>query len=160
MQGMKTIRFPLKKTPPIDQKKEEAKQQIDKLVQNSSEIICRYKTVFPFDFFPDQIVVTRDKVDIIYGVFFLSKEVLSILIPNIYEITIDFSLLFATLTFRVIGFQDDPLPVTFLKKNEAIILRRIITGMVIAHKENIDLKHFDVKELRQKLEQIGNARQE
>jgi hypothetical protein len=149
---MKTIKFP------SDSSKQQEKEKLDKLVQSSKEVIYGISTVFPFNFFPDTITVVKEKVDITYGVFFSSKEVFSILTPDIRGVVIDHGLYFATLHFEVIGYERNPDPVKYLKVGEAVRMRRIILGLIACDKEKIDLSHFSTKELRTKLEEIGMAR--
>lgn len=159
---MKTIKFPQPSSiillPPMHPKKAAIMKKVDFLIKRSDEVVYRIKSVFPFDFFPDEVIVDRTKIDILYGMFFATREIMSILIENIYEVTIDYSLFFATLRFRVIGYQVDPPPIYFLKKNEAIRLRHIVTGLILAHKDKLDLRELTIEEVRDKMERIGTAR--
>ncbi len=153
---MTTINFPLR-SPPHSLQKLEALKKVDNLVKGSSENIYQASSVFPFDFFPDHITVNRSRVDIIIGMFIATKEMISILIENIYEVDIDYSLFFASINFKVTGNLQNPPPIGFLKKDEAIKLRRIISGLVLALKEKIDIKELTVQELQITMEQIGKV---
>src|SRR5437016_1129422 len=121
---MRTIKFPLNQNsphiPPSPGIKAETENKVDTLVRESHEVIYKTTNIFPFDFFPDEIIVTRNKVDLVYGLFFFSKEVFPIMIPNIYSITVDHDLFFASIDFKLIGFSENPTKIKFLKKADAI----------------------------------------
>jgi hypothetical protein len=167
MRVIKTIKFPLKKPPqnspepPIIDPAEKiaATKKLDKLVKESSEVLYQIKNVFPFDFFVDEVIVSRQRIDIIYGLFFFSKEVISIEIENIFDVNLDFDLFFATMEFNMRMGQEDPDPVRFLWKEEAIRLRQIVTGLIATTKQKVDLKSLSKDELVTKLIEIGKARQ-
>ena len=67
------------------------------------------------------------------------------------------SVFFATLKLELGpgGFQQNPPPVTFLFKKEAIKANRIIVGLIICHKEKIDLSGMSREEILRKSEEIG-----
>jgi hypothetical protein len=167
MRVIKTIKFPLKKPPQSSSKppiidppeKVAAKQKLDKLVKESSEVLYQIKNVFPFDLFVDEIIVTRQRIDIIYGLFFFSKEVISIEVENIFDVNLDFDPIFATIEFMMRMGQEDPEPVKFLWKKEATKMRQIVTGLIATTKQKVDLKSLSKDELVVKLVEIGKARQ-
>ena len=144
----------------INPEKMEAKKKLDKLVDTSTEVLYRLSSCFPFTLFPDEIIVMRHRIDIIYGVFIGSKEVMSIEIKNIFDVNLDFDLFFAAVDFKLTIGQETPGVVKFLKKQEAIKMRRIVTGLVATSRENIDLSQFSKDELLDKLREIGKARQQ
>ncbi|MEO6508701.1 MAG: hypothetical protein ABIO02_02000 [Patescibacteria group bacterium] len=144
----------------LNPEKAEATQKIDNLVKSSSEVLYRAKNFFPFDLFPDEIIVMRQRVDIVYGLFFSSKEILSIEIKNLFDVNLDFDLLFAAIDFKLTVGQEEPGTVKFLKKREAIELRRIVVGLIAAYREKIDISSLTKEELLPKLIEIGKARQQ
>jgi hypothetical protein len=174
---MKTIKFPVKKSPPSEQPQpptpsvpqaqepinkpyaNKDRQKLDQLVSDSAEVIYRCKNIFPFDFFPDQVIIDKTKIDLIYGLFFASKEVFTIMHKDLHAITMDYDLFFATIDFEVSGYEHDPGPIKFMSRKDALIVRRITLGIIASQKEGIDLSKLTTQELRIKLEEIGKAKE-
>lgn len=135
-----------------------SREKLDSLVKRTSRVLFKCTSVFPFDFFPNSVIIDENKVDIVYRNFFYSEHVVSILIPNINFVEAECSLIFGTLTLEVSGFEQNPLPVSYLWKRDAIKARRMIMGLVACAKKDIDLADFDIQELQKKIEMIGIAR--
>ena len=114
--------------------------QLDhKLYQNTSKssrtISFSAKSVFPFDLFPDEIIINENEVDIIYAQFFMGKEVFSIPIKNINSVSSMTNGIFGSLSIEVIGFHKDPEPIYYLWSNDAEKARRIINNLVCSNKQ-------------------------
>jgi hypothetical protein len=148
---------PAKISPPPTQAAASTEKKINTLVKEAQEVIFRTKSVFPFDLFPDEIIVTRTKIDILYGVFFSSREVFPIMLESMHSVTVVNDLFFATVDFRVTGFNDYPTPVKFLPIKDAIKLKRIIMGLIMCKKQSIDVSQIPLNELRVKLEELGKT---
>ncbi len=162
MQGMKTIKFPEKNERQVDSislQKKTAHEKIDTLVQENAEILFRASNCFPFDFFPDQIIISREKVDIIYYSFFLTRRFVTVLIDGIYDVNVNTSIFFSSLDIRSNSLVDDVDPISFLKTKDAKIARRIILGLVMAKKQNIDVSVLNTNELKEKMIEVGKSRE-
>lgn len=132
-------------------------EKFDKLVEQSSTQLIKISAFWPFDFFPNQIVVDINKIDIVFKEFFYSERVHTILIKNVIDVMVDYSLFFASIEIVVEGFQENLVNIHYLKKKEAIKVKRIISGLVVANKQGIDLAKIDIKDLAEKLEEIGKV---
>lgn len=130
-------------------------QKLNNLLERSNRIIFSTRTVFPFDFFPDEITIDETKIQIIRKTFFFTQITFPILIENIHNVTVSSSLLFASVKFEVSGSEENPGDLTFLWNSDAYRIKRIITGITSAVKEGVDLSAIPTPELRQKLETIG-----
>lgn len=134
------------------------KRKLAELAQRAKRIIYQAKAVWPFDLFPSKIVIHEDKVDVVNKYFFKSREVVSIPIARLQDARVSTSLFFASIALNVEMGHVQVEPITFLRKKEAFCVARLISGLVICQKKKIDTSKIeDVKELRQKLEQIGYA---
>lgn len=127
------------------------------IYQHSDEIIFGLRSVFPLQLFPDAIVIDYVKVDIVYGIFFKTQKIFPILIQDITTVKISYGILFATLSFEVRGYEKNPQPVGFLKKDEAITARRIIMGLIACKRNKVDLTQLSPGEAAEKLEEIGSV---
>lgn len=136
--------------------------KLDNLVKKTNRRILSIQSVFPFDFFPDTVHIDENKVDVIHRTFFWEKQMFPILIKNINGANITTNPFFATLSIEVTGYEKNPRPIRFLKRNDAVRARRIILGLVACAKEGrkgIDLSKIPLTELREKVEEIGKSRE-
>lgn len=130
-------------------------QKLDNLLERSNRIIFSTRTVFPFDFFPDEVTIDETKIQIIKKTFFYTQQTFPILIEDIHNVTASSSLFFASVKFEVAGSEENPGDLTFLWNSDAYKIKRIVTGITAAIKEGVDLSAIPTSELKQKLETIG-----
>lgn len=134
-------------------------QKINDLVHSLSVELFALTTVFPFKLFPTQIIIRPTKVDIIHASFFWSEDVHTTLISDISDVSVHTSIFFASLVITDQGYHDKVIQIRFLPRNSAVKARRIIQGLVIAFRENIDPEKIDPIELADKAEKLGKTRQ-
>lgn len=137
--------------------KEGVKHELDfgNLVEKSDQLLIKIKAVFPFDFFPNEISVDVNKVNIVNN-YFLSQRVHSILIKDISDIYLDSSILFASLNIIDWGFNNNKsITINYLKKDEASQTLNIIQGLMVSSRQNIDLSKIDVPDFKNKVEILG-----
>lgn len=151
--GQEQVIFEKEKKNNNNNQKEHAAAELNQLAQESSRVILDVSTVFPFDFFPDKLVLDEMKVSIHTSYFFYSKEIQSIEYKDISHVLVQQGLFFAKLEI----FAHQPIPVEYLRKNDAIRARRMIQGMIIAKKENIPIETLPIEQLIQKLDEIGRT---
>ncbi len=140
-------------------KPKNAESELDKVAQGSQRILFKAKTLFPFDFFPDELIIDENKIDIVSGLFFFSKDVFSIPIGNVSGVNSSFDLFFGQLRIEAWGLNKNPLPIRFLTKKDAQTARRIISGLILANKSEIDLKSVPLSKTKTQLERIGATKQ-
>ena len=144
--------------PPHPSTYSKAARELDKLAKGSARIIFSAKTVFPFNFFPDELVVDETKVSLHTSYFFYTKQVRSIEYRDMFNVIINQSLFFANIEIIDRFFSKESIKVDFLWKKDAILARRIIQGMMIATKRNISIDKMPLGELLEKLIRIGQTR--
>lgn len=128
--------------------------QIYQASNPAGEILLRLKSVFPFDLFPNEIIIHRSKIDVVYRQFFWDEQVVSLPIDQIKGVSVRRSPIFGNLSIDLIGQSHQ---IRYLKVAEAYQARRIICGLIIFHQEKIDLSHLSIQQLINKLEEIGRA---
>lgn len=140
---------------------EEAKKLQDLMIKSQKPLL-RISTVFPFDLFPDTLIVDVTKVHIISRQFFASEEIHSIPIKSIVDVYVETGPIFATL--RVLPqmvFQHQVTQISQLWKSDAIKARDIIQGLIVATKEDVNIAKLpeeeDNKSLRKDLEKLGKT---
>lgn len=146
-----------------DRIKEQQKSKIkfEELINRSTKEIMKISSFFPFDLFPDVLIVYPDRVNIIFKEFFFSKQIITVLIKNIKDIVVETSILFATIKITIDGYEQNPVTIRFLKRGEAIKTRRMIQGLASLDKAGIDIlkikAELGAEEFLKKVEELGQA---
>ena len=141
-------------------KTEAESQKLDKLVSSSSTVIFSAKTVFPFTFFPNEIVITLADVSVVYTEFLSSKQLRSVPISKIAEVIVETGFMFAKLKLVDKEFSQMSIEVDYLSLKDAMRAKRLIQGLMVAVKENIDLVQIKDEHLEEKIEEIGRVQGE
>jgi len=128
------------------------------LIQEAQGALCTASTVFPFVFFPDQVIVRLHHVDIVRKIFFSSSSTQRLQIHDIQEIFLHYNPLFATLEIVPKGIPDLTTAVKFLNKRQAVRAKRMIMGLVECHQNNVDFSRYSREELPNYIEEIGRVR--
>ena len=139
--------------------KQTAKEASDlkQIVSRSHEILASANTVFPLTLFPDTVTLDRTKVTITKRDFFWSSDVLSIRIEDVLNVSVSFGPLFGSLTIasRVMSTVDH-FRIDHFWRHDAIRLKHIIQGYVIAQHNEIDTAHLAKNELTETLMELGH----
>ncbi len=133
------------------------RHNISDMVQNSNDILMSISTVFPFDLFPTTINVEASRVTIITRQLF-SSQVHSFDIKDISSIFIETSILFAAIKLESKTYSQKELVIDRLWKKEAILLRRIVEGLRMFEKKNINTTSFSKAELLNKLKELSETK--
>jgi len=139
---------------PTPKRPEKSLQQI---VEESHEILAKATTVFPFTLFPDKVVLDRTKVTIVQRNFFWSEDMISIRIEDVLNVRVTTDMMFGSLSIasRVMN-STDHFQIKFLWKKDALHLKHIIQGYVIAQHNKIQLSHLPKDELIKNLIELGH----
>jgi hypothetical protein len=151
------------KTPKKDNKQKdqpavEPKQELKEAIQGSNEVLMTATTVFPMTLFPDTVTVDRSKLTVTKRSFFMVSEVMSIRIEDILNITANAGPFFGSIKISNRVFNNDvdkPYNVNYFWREDALKLKRIIQGYVIALRKDIDCSALKTKELAVMLDQLG-----
>ncbi len=132
-------------------------QKLAQLVKRSSRVILRVSSIFPFDFFPDDLIISENQVDIVMREFFFAEHIETVRIRDIQQVTVETSVLFAQLRISMLKPESTPIAISYLIRSEALLARRIIYGLIAVAKEGIDVAGLPMAELVPKLEVIGKS---
>lgn len=141
-------------------KKEEAQSDVDNLkriVQQSHEVLAEVQTVFPVTLFPDRVCLDRSVITITKRTFFWSSSTISIRIEDILNVATTLGPMFGSITIasRVMSTVDH-YTVNFLWRKDAVELKRMIQGYMIAKHSMIETQHLSTEELVEHLRELGN----
>lgn len=129
---------------------------LENVLIKSNEILASATTVFPVTLFPDTIVLDRTKLTVIRRSFIFSEDVMSIRIEDILNVSATMGPFFGSITIatRVLS-SDDHFTIKHLWRHDAIHLKHVIQGYVIARHNNIPCDHLSITELMQTLRELG-----
>lgn len=135
-------------------KKESDRKTLENMVVASNRILISASSVFPWDFFPTKINVESKRVTIVYHQLFSSQSH-SIDIKDISNVFIDSGILFAQLKIISRTYLENEIIIGRLWKKDAVMIRRIIEGLRMFGRENIDTSNYTVDELISKLKELS-----
>lgn len=134
---------------------EEKREELHDVADKAQDVLIRAESIFPFVLFPDTISVSRMKVAITKRAFFKVAEVVSLQIEDILNIEIDTGPFFGSLKIYTRIYGSQPLKITFLSRRSAVMVKRIIEGLLIAAKQQMDITDLERKELLALLKRLG-----
>lgn len=137
--------------------KNKKEKDLKKIVTQSHEVLMAVNTVFPLTIFPDTVTVDRTKVTITRRDFFWTSDVMSIRIEDVLNVSASVGPLFGSLTVasRVMSTIDH-FQINHFWRSDAIRLKHLIQGYVIAQHNNIDTAHLNRSELIDTLMELGH----
>jgi hypothetical protein len=144
--------------PIYNRKNSKNSEKLDNLINYTNARLYKLSSVFPFDLFPNDVIINQKQVQIVNRYFFFARRDFPILIKNILVPVVETSIFFASLSMEVVGFEQNPDPVKFLKKDEALRAKAIIMGLIVCDKEGIDLSKYSPEDILAKVEEIGKVR--
>ena len=137
---------------------ETSTDKLDQMVAQAKEVLAEAQTVMlPHNLFPDIIRVDRTRVTITQRTFFWSEKVISLRIEDILNVTCSVGPLFGSLTIssRVMN-STDHFEINYFWRKDALRIKHIIQGYVIAVHNNVDTAHMNKEELINKLSLLGD----
>lgn len=138
-------------------KREIITEKLEKLADKSSDVLLKVSTVFPFTLFTNDIIVDPYKVNIVFREFFYSEHIHSIMVKDILDVVVETSVFFATVKIVDQGYTENSVNVSYLKREDALRLRKLIQGLIIAHRQAVDLSQLTPAHIKDKAEELGTV---
>lgn len=133
---------------------QESRRELQEAIKGSNDILAKASTVFTL--FPDTLTVDRAKMTVTKRTFLQTAEVMSMRIEDILNVTASVGPLFGSVKVvsRVLN-AEKPYTIGRFWRNEAIRMKRITQGYVIALQRHIDCSALPTPELVRMLDGIG-----
>jgi len=133
---------------------EETRQELKEAIKGSNDVLATATTVFPF--FPDTVTLDRAKFTITKRSFIRTAEILSMRIEDILNVTASIGPIFGSIkiTSRVMS-PNPPYAVGVFWRKDALHIKRITQGYVIALQREIDCNALPTSELAKMLDDLG-----
>ncbi len=134
-------------------------EKLETIIKRSHEVLAEANTVFPVTLFPDTVVVDRTKVTIIKRDFFWSSDTMTFRIEDVLNAEVTVGPIFGSLTIasRVMSTTDH-FQIRHFWRKDAVYLKGIIQGYIIAQHNKIDVTHLPKDELIRTLDELGHHR--
>lgn len=140
-------------------KKQKAKKgQLSKqYIEDSKKVLITANTVFPFTPFPDTVIVDRTKVTIVQRTFFMTAKTISLRIEDILNVSTSVGPVFGSIRIatRVMSTVDH-FEINYFWRRDAIQLKHVIQGYIIALHGERDIEHLSNEELIPMLSDLGH----
>lgn len=132
-------------------------EALKKIVQQSHEVLAEVQTVFPVTLFPDKICLDRSVITITKRSFFWSSNVISLRVEDVLNVSTAIGPILGSLTISIRVMNSvDHYEINSLWRKDAIELKHIIQGYMIAKHSGLDIDHLSVKELVETLHELGH----
>jgi hypothetical protein len=134
----------------------EAAVALKKVVKKSHEVLAVAQTVFPVTLFPDSIVVDRTKISLTKRTFFWTSNTISFQIEDVLNVSCGIGPVFGSLTIasRVMSSVDH-YQINYLWRSDAIFLKHLMQGHIIAKNNKLETDHLTVEEMIETLCELG-----
>lgn len=141
-----------------DAERQKAKDALVNAVGSSHDILARATTVFPLTLFPDTLTIDRTKMTITHRDFMGAGEVISISIEDILNVAATVGPLFGSVTIATRFFDPNkPYKIDHFWRKDALKIKRIAEGYIIARQKDIDTSALSTRELSKLLDELGKV---
>ena len=133
----------------------EDKIDLDEIARESHEELARFKAVWPFDLFPDEIIINKSNVTIIRHFFFFVEEKIICHFDDLINTHLNIGPFFGSIGILSKYFTDGREDVQWFSRRDAERLHAILQGLLIARKEGVSLRQLPKETIIEKLYAIG-----
>jgi hypothetical protein len=139
------------------QSAEEAVHKLEGMVEKAQNVLCRARAVWPLDFFPDTITIDRKKLTIEHRSFWGVKQTVSVRHSDVTNVQAHVGPFFGSLIITSEHFINNIQTIKYLPRVDVLKIQQLIQGMIIAHKEGVELNDIDDKRLLKLLNELGDS---
>lgn len=133
---------------------EQTRKELNQAIEGSKDILVAATTTLMM--VSDKVVLDRAKLTITKRKFFSVSDVVSIRIEDILNVTMSTGPILGNIEIASRVLNSGPYVIGKFWRADALRLKRIIQGYVIALQRNIDCSSLSVRELRRLLHELGN----
>jgi hypothetical protein len=138
----------------ISKEKSESLDKLKEVVVDSSEVLATARTTMTL--FPDTLTLDKSKVTVTKRTFVSTSEVISMRIEDILSASVSLGPLFGSVkVLSRVMTPDKPTSIGLFWRKDAIRMKRLIQGYVMARQKEIDCSHLTKDELVETLDMMG-----
>jgi hypothetical protein len=133
-------------------------EQLSRAIGAAHEVLCTVTTVFPFTLFPDTVTIDRSKLTVTRRQFFKMADVMTLRIEDVLNVVAHVGPIFGSVEIATRFFSEKkPYRVNYLWRNDALRIKRIMQGYIIALQKKIDCSALATHELATMLDELGKG---
>lgn len=136
---------------------QEKHEDLEQVVQESNEVLATFRGVFPFDIFPDEVIIDKQSITIIRHFFIGISQRVNSHFDDLVNSEVNLGPFFGSINVYSKYFTEGVERVNWLSRDGAQALHEILQGLLITRKEGVDLKDLSREEIIFKLRQIGKV---
>jgi len=132
-------------------------KRLASLTEMGHDILFKANTVFPFTLFPDSVILDREKVTFVTRYFFGVAKITGIPIRDLLSVEADIGPFFGSVHTASRFFITTPFSIRWLRRKDAIKLRRLLQGYIISNEQDIDCAKIEKDKLIAMLNDLGGG---
>lgn len=133
--------------------------KLHSLVSRTARVLVKVQAVFPFNFFPDEIILNDTAITHRENRFFYTAQIRSVAYEDVLNVVVEYNLIFGTLEIHdKLSSRQPIIFVHHLTRSDAHRVRRIINGLILAKKEGVDTTAIPSNVLIEKAEELGRTK--
>ncbi|HSX09259.1 MAG TPA: hypothetical protein VLF93_03840 [Candidatus Saccharimonadales bacterium] len=143
---------------------EENKKKFENIADRREIELLRVKSLFPFDFFPDTVVIDTTKISISRKQFFATEYVVTIPLKDLSDATLQTASFMGSIIIKYMPQSNSPgmnepvdIKITKLSRGDAIRMKNILKGILVANAEEIDIAQLEPKDIVNVIEKFGHS---
>lgn len=141
--------------------KQHVRDELSQAIGNAHDVLFRASTVFPLTLFPDTLTIDRTKLSVTHRELWGAGEVISINIEDILNVTATVGPFFGSIRISTRFFDPDkPYELKHLWRKDALKIKRITQGYVLAKQNGVDCTVLSTPELAKILDEYGKVSSE
>ena len=124
----------------------------------------RAKSVFPFTLFPDTLIIDTTKVTISKKQLFATEFITTIPLKDLADVTVQTVLFLGSIFLKYMPQSSSPgmneaveVRIPNLKRGDAIKIKNILKGALVAKAEEIDIARLSPEEVEEVLHKFGES---
>ncbi len=125
--------------------------------EKEAKVLYSFQTIFPLDPFPAKVSIQPSTISIVNDLFGISKKLITVSMDDVFTIEVESGIFFATLKIQ----QSQPIlpiiEIPYIWKEQAMKARRIMQGLLIVRKKELEIHDMKPDELLPYLEEIGST---
>jgi hypothetical protein len=126
-------------------------------VNAANETLFQMSATFPFQLFPDQIILDRLKINIIKKNFFASSQITTLPLSNTISVKVNSNPFFSQVEISDTNLRGATTFVRHLRKDDAMKFKTLVQGIVIGMNQGIDLMSMTSNELVEATQEWGSV---
>lgn len=142
----------------MNESPEAEKPSLDQIMQESNQVLAHFRSVWPFDFFPDEVIIDKKAITIVRHWFFGVGQKITCHFEDLVNSEVQIGPFFGSIKIYSKYFTDGEEDVNWFSRSDAKKIHAILQGLLMAKKEGADIQNIPNDELLYKLYHIGTHR--